>query len=233
MDYNYRPRTRYEKFGLGVYRALAQKFPQTYFVGGMVRDLLLGKKITDIDLATAARPEQVQKVLEASGIRHNMAFRKFGVVRAQQGKMIVEVATFRQDIPAANRYPEVRFVKAPKADSGRRDFTVNALYYDPRDGRILDFHGGLADLRKRRLKFIGVPARRIAEDPLRIIRALRFQAQLNFKLDAAAAHAIKKYFSLTKKLSRAKIEAEILKLPTSKQQKTLRKIINSYPLDAK
>jgi tRNA nucleotidyltransferase/poly(A) polymerase len=235
MKYTYRPKSSYEKFSVKVYNVLAENFPQTYFVGGMIRDLLLGEKITDIDLATSALPEQVRQALGRAGIACDLAFQKFGVVQARQpepGKRSLEITTFRQDLPAANRWPEVRFVKSPRSDSRRRDFTVNALYYKPGSGRVLDFHDGLADLKKRQLKFIGLPVKRITEDPLRIIRALRFCVQLNFKLESKTASAIGKCFYLTKKLSRSKIEAEISKLRDAKMKKTLRNIINSYPLDA-
>jgi tRNA nucleotidyltransferase/poly(A) polymerase len=233
MNHQYSPKKSLEKFGAQVYDALVDNFPQTYFVGGMVRDMLLNKKIHDIDLATEATPDQVVEVLQNRRIKIDASHRRFGVITAQQGIHRVEVATFRQDLAAPHRYPEVRFVKSPRSDSSRRDFTVNALYYDFKTGRIHDFHKGLGDLKKRQLKFIGNPARRVAEDPLRIIRALRFQLQLKFGLEKNTEQALQKHFSLANKLSQQKIAAEISKLPALAQQKSLRRIINSYHLTLK
>lgn len=235
MNYRYQPKTKYEKFGLQVYNALAESFPQTYFVGGMVRDMLLRRKIYDIDITTDALPREVETVLQASGIATDLSHVRYGLVSAWAGGQAgdkIEITTFRRDLPAPSRYPKVRFVKTAKADSRRRDFTVNGLYYKRKAGTIYDFYGGLTDLKKRQLKFIGLPTKRIAEDPLRIIRALRFQVQLNFQLEHRTAAAIKKYFPSVSKLSQSKIKKEIRKLPTTEQQNRLRKIINSYPLDA-
>ncbi len=233
MTFRYHPNSSYEKFGVTVYGALAENFPHTYFVGGMVRDMLLNRKITDIDIATGAKPQEVEKVLRQHGIVTDARDAHYGIIRAKQGRGTVEIATFRRDLPASTRYPEVRFINTPKADSLRRDFTINGLYYDYDAERIYDFHHGLSDLKKRQLKFIGPAARRVKEDPLRLIRAIRFQKQLKFSAEKKTAAAIKKYFPLVKKLSAARIETEINKLATLAQRKTLRRIINSLPLDAK
>lgn len=228
MKLQYHPKTNLEKFSLHVYATLAKEFPQTYFVGGMVRDWLRHKKIRDVDLTTIALPEKVKEILQRDKIPIDIDHSKFGVVRARQGDNYLEIATFRQDLKAANRYPKVRFVKSPRADSTRRDFTVNALYFSPKHGQLLDFHSGLKDLKKGQLKFIGDPIAKIKEDPLRIIRALRLQMQLNFFLEQKTATAIKKCFSLTEQLTRTKIAREVSKLPTRRQKKQLWTIINQY-----
>jgi tRNA nucleotidyltransferase/poly(A) polymerase len=221
--------TTYEKFGQNVYFALVENF-STYFVGGMVRDLLLQRKITDIDLATNASPGEIQAALARQHINFHSQHRKFAVITAYQGRYEVQITTFRQDLASTNRYPKIRLVKTPKQDSLRRDFTVNALYYSLKTRLILDFHEGLKDLQNRQLRFIGEPTKRIKEDPLRIVRALRFKTQLNFQLEKKTAAAITQNFYLLKKLSTARIETEVKRLPTTSQRKNLRKIINSYLL---
>ncbi len=233
MTYQYHPGSSYEKFALEVNDVLVENFCRTYFVGGAVRDMLLHRKIYDIDIATSAKPGQIEKILREKNIRCDARNSRYGVIVAKRSAGTVEITTFRQDLPSANRYPEVRLLNSPKPDSQRRDFTINALYYEIKTGKIYDFQDGLRDLEKRQLRFIGDPAQRIAQDPLRIIRALRFRVQLNFSLHRETEAAIKKYSFLIKKLSTTRIETEILKLRSEKQRKILRRIINSLPLDVK
>lgn len=223
--------TNLEKFGFKVYALLAHDFNQTFFVGGMVRDMLLEKEIRDIDLTTSAEPSMVEKLLKRHNITIDTDHEKFGVIRARQGTQYIEIATFRKDLPGPDRYSKVRFVKTAKSDSQRRDFTVNALYYNPKTGVTHDFHNGLIDLKKRQLKFIGKPEKRIKEDPLRIMRALRLQLQLNFSLEKKTETAIRNNFNLINNLSHAKIAQEVSKLQTKTKQKQLWKTINTT-LDA-
>ena len=230
MRINYKPTSDLEKFGVQVYSALVENFPQTFFVGGMVRDLLLKRKITDIDIATEAKPEQMVEELSLAKIAWVDANKKFGSIMAKQGSLQVEITTFRKDLKSQNRYPKVSFLKSPKPDSLRRDFTINSLYLNPKTKAILDFQNGLKDLKLRRIKFIGRPSVKITEDPLRILRALRFALVLNFNLEKNAKQAIKNKFYLVKRLTKTKIEKEINKIKTAHEKNILEKVINSPKL---
>jgi len=226
MKFTYKPKSNLEKFGNKVYSALVENFSQTFFVGGMVRDLLLKKKITDIDIATSATPEQIIVALNKLGVEHNDSHKKFGNIVARQGSNEVEVTTLRKDLKSVNRYPRVRFVSNPKADSIRRDFSINSLYLKPKLNIVLDFNRGLADIKKQTIRFIGNPKQRIVDDPLRIIRALRFALVLNFKLEAKTKNAIKNNFFLLNNLTKTKIQKEIAKVRDAGKRKTLKQFID-------
>lgn len=228
MELHYHPKTPLEKFGGIVFNTLVENFPQSYYVGGLVRDLILQKEISDIDIATSATPEQIIDKLKTKGIPLSDANKKFGSVIAKRDGLEVEITTLRQDIPSPNRYPKVKFVKSPKTDSARRDFTINALYFKPKDSLVLDYHRGLNDIKNKEIRFIGNAKKRIEEDPLRIIRGVRIALSLNFKLQAATKYAIKKNFFLIDKLTRTKLEKEISKIKNKIQQNSLRKVINNH-----
>jgi len=212
MKYTFKPKSDLEKFGYRVYNALVENFSRTYLVGGTVRDLLLNKKIKDIDIATIATPAQVAETLKKYFIEYNIGYIKMGIIIATNGKLAATIATFRKEIKTESRYPKIKFVKSALLDSQRRDFTINALYLSLKNHKILDFHNGLKDLKNKSIKFIGNPIAKIKEDPLRIIRALRFSLELNFKLEKKTKFAIKKYFHLTHTLSESRLKKEINKL---------------------
>src|SRR5207253_2960769 len=115
-------------------------------------------------------------------------------------------------------------------DANRRDFTVNALYFEANSGNILDFHGGLTYLKRKEIAFIGSPAQRILEDPLRIVRGLRFCLALDFTLEEKTKRAMQKNFSMLKSLTRTMVEKEVLKLKNKKREKILEKVINNPEL---
>jgi poly(A) polymerase len=160
-----------------------------YFAGGCVRDRLLGVEARDIDVATDARPEQVQRLFPRVT---DVTGKSFGVVRVLHGEQTFEVATFRQDGPYKDgRHPEsVRFV-TPQEDAQRRDFTINGLFYDPIADKLIDYVGGEADLRAKIVRAIGNPADRFAEDQLRLLRAIRFAARLMFTIEPKTWDAIR------------------------------------------
>ncbi len=222
----YHPKTNLEKFGFKIYNLLVENFPQTFYVGGMVRDLLLRKTVTDIDIATEAGPEQVAGLLSSAGVSADRAHQNFGIIIAKNSKHKIEIATFRRDSYGKTRYPKVTFVKNPKTDSMRRDFTVNALYFSPKNGKILDFHGGLKDLKLKNLKFIGDPAKRIKEDPLRIIRAIRFALQLNFKFENKTKLGLEKNFGMINQLTAARVKSELDKILDTRKKQIARAVIN-------
>ena len=166
---------------------------QALLVGGCVRDLLLGAKPKDFDVATSATPEEVRALFR----RSRLIGRRFRIAHVRFGRSeIIEVSTFRRfatapDIQDDQKHSEEGLLLRDNVygsleeDAFRRDFTVNALYYDPRTEEVLDYVGGLDDLRIRQLRCIGEAAVRLREDPVRLLRALRFQAKLDFELDPA------------------------------------------------
>ncbi len=214
-------------FSAQVYFLLVENFPQTYFVGGIVRNVILKKKISDVDIATSATPEKIIGLLKTHGVETSDTNKNFGSIVARRGSHTVEITTFRKDYHTKSRYPKVEFIKSSKVDSKRRDFTINALYLSPKTGKIFDYNGGIADVKKRLIRFIGHPKKRIEEDPLRIVRALRFALILKFKLELKTKAAIKNNLYLTKNLSKNKLEKEINKIQNRNQKNILKKVINS------
>ena len=161
-----------------VLEALAAGGVEARFVGGSVRDALLARPIGDIDIATPAPPERVMELLEKRGIKVVPTGIAHGTVTAITGTppRHFEITTLRRDVETYGRRARVAFDADWAADAARRDFTINAIYLDP-DGAIHDPVGGLADLQARRVRFVGDPATRIAEDVLRILRYYRFEAR--------------------------------------------------------
>ena len=182
---------------------------EAFWVGGCVRDMLLGKEPQDYDVATSARPEEVERLFP----RTVAVGKSFGVVRVIEGRWTIEVATFRAEAGYADgRHPsEVRFADA-RADAWRRDFTINGLFYDPVRGELHDWVGGRADLEGRLIRTIGPPEQRFAEDHLRMLRAVRFAAQLDFAIEERTLAAIRQHARLLERISAERIRDELLKL---------------------
>jgi poly(A) polymerase len=221
-------------FAQKVYTALVENSANTFFVGGMIRDAILSIEVTDVDIATALTPKEVRNILSKHNIKYDDSHVQFGIIIAQQGSTYVEIATFRKEVYGATRYPKVTYITKPHTDSLRRDFTINALYFSQKSAKILDFHGGLADMQNKTIRFIGDPKKRIQEDPLRIIRAIRFAIMLpGFKIDVAGQRSIKKYFSLLTTISESRKKSEIAKIKSVKNRSALEKIINNGILDKK
>ena len=165
--------------------------PTARVVGGAVRDALAKRPVTDIDLATPWPPTQVMQALEAAGIRAVPTGLDHGTVTAVADSRGFEVTTLRRDIETDGRHARVAFTDDWQADAARRDFTINAMSMT-RDGAVFDYFGGIADLRAGRLRFVGDPATRIAEDYLRILRFFRFFARYaSAPADPAALAAIR------------------------------------------
>lgn len=227
MQILYKPETELEQFGDQVYQIVAKNFPQTFFVGGMVRDKILDRQITDIDIATEARPEQTTHELEQGGIEYSLNYAQFGVIVAHQDSMQIELTTLRKDLPSSNRYADVEFITDPEQDSWRRDFTINALYLEPTTGNVFDFHKGLDDVEKKIIRIIGNPNIRFTEDPLRIVRALRFSLQLQFTIEPITNYAVKHNAHLLTTVTKQRIQTEIFKIKDEKTRNELEKLINS------
>jgi len=199
---------------LRVCEGLAERGYAAHVVGGAVRDLLLGIKPKDFDIATDARPEQVKPLFR----RALLIGRRFRLVHVMIGGETVEVSTFRAaDTGGAEKTEHGRVLRdnvfgTIEEDALRRDFTVNALYYDPASEEVIDYHGGLADLRKRRLRMIGDPEARFREDPVRMLRAVRLGAKLGLTLDAATRAPIKRLAPLLEHVPPPRLFEEMLKL---------------------
>ena len=203
-----------------------------YLVGGCVRDIILGKKPKDFDVATNATPEQVRSLFKNARI----IGRRFKIVHIRYGREIIEVTTFRANHDASNEIADgasrrkIKELDSAHSTSGmilrdnvygnidedalRRDFTINALYYSLDQFRVLDFCGGIEDLSSRSIRMIGDPEARYREDPVRMLRAIRFAAKLDFDLDAPTAEPIDKLAYLLESISSARLFDETIKLLT-------------------
>ena len=192
-----------------------------YVVGGAVRDLLVGLTPKDYDVATSATPEQVRHCFRRSRI----IGRRFQIVHVQAGSETIEVTTFRghhehQGGNQAQTDSEGRVLRDnvfgnQKDDAARRDFTVNALYFDPTSETIIDYHRGMADVKQKTLRMIGDPTTRYREDPVRMLRAVRLAAKLNLTIDPATRQPISELSSLIENVPPSRLFDEMLKLLTS------------------
>jgi len=226
---------------LSVVRTLQDRGFEAYIVGGAVRDLLLGLKPKDFDVATNATPEQVKSAFRRAFI----IGRRFRIVHVVYGRgrehEVIEVSTFRAHLDNADATQVTGNERSSKQelagmkhavdasgrvlrdnvwgpqdeDAARRDFTINAMYYDPETGEVIDYHGGIADAKKKVLRMIGDPATRYREDPVRIIRAVRFVAKLSdlgFSLEAKTAAPLKRMLKLLAEVPQSRLFDEMLKL---------------------
>lgn len=183
------------------------------YVGGAVRDTLLGLPVKDIDMATPLTPDAVIDRLAAADIRQVPTGIEHGTVTAILAGGPVEITTLRRDVSTDGRRATVAFAEAWEDDAARRDFTINALYADPVTREVHDWFGGLADLAARRVRFIGDAHARIREDHLRILRYFRFQARFGgHPADAAAEAACAELAPMLKGLSRERVAMELLNL---------------------
>lgn len=226
---------------LNVVRTLQDRGFKAYIVGGAVRDLLLGLKPKDFDVATNATPEQVKSAFRRAFI----IGRRFRIVHVVYGRgrehEVIEVSTFRAHLDNADATQVTGNERSSKQelagmkhavdasgrvlrdnvwgpqdeDAARRDFTINAMYYDPETQEVIDYHGGIADAKKKVLRMIGDPATRYREDPVRIIRAVRFAAKLSdlgFSLEAKTAAPLKRMLKLLAEVPQSRLFDEMLKL---------------------
>ncbi|QTD57539.1 CCA tRNA nucleotidyltransferase [Parasphingorhabdus cellanae] len=185
----------------------------TRFVGGAVRDTVLGLPVKDIDAATMLKPDAVMARLKQAGIKAVPTGIEHGTVTAVTDDGPVEITTLRRDVSTDGRRATVAFSDNWKEDAARRDFTINALFADPETLEISDYFGGLADLEKRHIRFIGSAEQRIAEDHLRIMRYFRFLARFGqHAIDQATFDACRNASRELSKLSRERVADELMKL---------------------
>ncbi len=195
--------------------ALGAHEGQTRYVGGCVRDTLLGLPVSDIDLATRLPPDMVMERLQDADLKAVPTGIAHGTVTAVLAEGPVEVTTLRRDVSTDGRRATIAYTGDWKEDAARRDFTINALSADPQRGNIFDYFDGLADLAARRVRFIGDPLTRIAEDHLRILRFFRFHARFGAgDPDPAGFEACAARANDLMALSRERIADELLKLLT-------------------
>ena len=185
-----------------------------YLVGGTVRDYLLGLPLNDMDAVTDATPTDIVKFLPDA----DTTFAHLGSLKYKDSSGVkFDITTLREESGYLDsRHPsKVNFVKDPKDDYKRRDFTVNAMYMD-KDLKIYDYCGGQKDLENRILRMVGNPDTRLKEDPLRILRAIRFHLMYNLKIEDSLMEAMRDRFYLLKNLNDAKIESEMSKIDLTK-----------------
>lgn len=182
---------------------------EAYWAGGCVRDMLIGVEPKDFDIVTSAKPDEIENLLE-----HTIPVgKKFGVILAIKNGHNFEIATFRSDSGYSDgRRPDAITFTNAKEDALRRDFTINGLFYDPTEDKILDYINGQEDLKEGLIKFIGDPEQRILEDNLRILRAVRFRNALNMQYAPDTYQAIKKHVHLIKNISTERIADELNKM---------------------
>jgi len=200
-----------------VCETLQENGHKAYVVGGAVRDLLIGAEPKDFDVATDATPEEVRRAFRRSRI----IGRRFQIVHVMMGQEQIEVTTFRGQLGEDTKKDEHGRVLHDNVfgtqaeDAARRDFTANALYYDPTTEAIVDYHHGVGDLKARTLRMIGEPRARYREDPVRMLRAVRLAAKLGLSIDPEAKRPIREMAGLLENVPAARLFDEMLKLLTS------------------
>ena len=221
-------RSQFSRHAVSIVERLQNAGYQAYLVGGCVRDQLLGITPKDFDVATSATPEQIRGEFRNARI----IGRRFKLVHVHFGRDIIEVATFRANHPEAEE-EQVESHRSSRNESGRilrdnvygtleedaqrRDFTINALYYDPVSERILDFANGVHDIRNRLIRLIGDPVQRYQEDPVRMLRAVRFAAKLDFGIEKHTVQPIRELAPMLREIPAARLFEESLKLFLSGQ----------------
>ena len=238
-------RHQIDSAALDVTDALQEAGYEGLLVGGCVRDLLVGQNPKDFDIATDATPEEVRDLFR----RARLIGRRFRIVHVRVGREVFEVSTFRRSAPAhdapvdAADEPVDRVHDAAgillrdnvfgtlEEDAFRRDFTVNALYFDPSTEQVIDFVGGLQDLEDRTLRLIGEPKLRLTEDPVRLLRAIRFQAKLHFELERTIAREIPHVADLLVEMPAARLFDEVSKMFLSGYGQAAWQLLCEYELN--
>ena len=212
----------------GIVKTLRQAGYPTYWVGGAVRDLRRGEEPEDIDLVTVATPEKIQEVYPDA----DLVGACFGVSLVKADGFVFEVATCREErgYSDGRRPDKVRYTRSFEMDIMRRDFTVNALLYEPNTGELIDYVAGLVDMDDRNVRAVGDPAVRFKEDYLRMLRAVRFAAKLDYNLAPSTFNAIRKYASRVKLLAPERVRAELELMLTGQAPVTALKLLKSTGL---
>jgi poly(A) polymerase len=221
-----RPPAAPESLARGIAERLQRAGFAAFWVGGCVRDVLLGRPPRDFDLATDARPEQVETLFRKT----IPVGKKFGVIIVVENGQQFQVATFRAEAEYQDgRHPGKVVFAGAEADALRRDFTVNGLFYDPLTEKIHDWVGGETDLRAGIIRTIGVPEERFGEDHLRMLRAVRFAVQLGFEIEPGTFAAIRAHADKIKRISAERVREELVKIfaPPAKETPALTAALSS------
>lgn len=241
-QHNLHPR-RISRHAVSVVEQLQRAGYEAYLVGGCVRDLLLDIEPKDFDVATSATPEEVRATFRNA----RLIGRRFKLAHVRFGREIIEVATFRanhdsdadtdsDDVSELSRQSESGRLLRDNVygtfedDAQRRDFTINALFYNPTDGHIHDFANGIHDVRNRQVRLIGDPIRRYQEDPVRMLRAVRFAAKLDFDIEPHTAEPIFELSELLHDIPPARLFDEVLKLLMSGQGELTFELLREHDL---
>jgi poly(A) polymerase len=212
-------------FALEIVRRLRRAGFQSLWAGGCVRDLILGEKPADYDVATDATPEQVMAVLPFPAVTVGVAFGVVRVRKPRQSNVEVEVATFRSDGAYVDgRRPESVVFGSPELDAARRDFTINGMFLDPLSGDLIDYVGGRADLTNHVLRAIGDPVARFREDKLRMLRAVRLAPRFHLEIEPATRAALESMTADVKAVSPERVAQELRRIlvhPTRAQAMNL------------
>lgn len=220
-------------FAISVCQKLQDAGYKAFIVGGAVRDLLIGAKPKDFDVATDATPEEVKKVTR----RAIIIGRRFRLVHVNKGAETIEVATFRGFAKQGVTKDEDGVITNDNVfgeqyeDAARRDFTVNAMYFDPISGDLYDYHHGLDDIREREIRMIGDPATRYREDPVRILRAIRIAAKLGFTIDEKTAAPMHYMQTLLLSVPSARLADEFSKMVLSGSAVACMELMNRYDIN--
>lgn len=198
-----------------IYQLIHLSGGEIRFVGGCVRDSIIGRDVSDIDLATNLRPEEIQAILDKHKIKYYSIGKEFGTITAIVDNQTIEITSLRKDVLCDGRYAKVAFTTSWKEDAQRRDFTVNGLSADL-DGNVYDYFNGIQDLIDKKIRFIGKAEERITEDYLRILRFFRFSAYFSNNIDEDGLAASIKHASNLKIISANRIKSELDKIFSSK-----------------
>ena len=228
----------FSRNAITVVEKLQRQGYEAYIVGGCLRDLLLGKHPKDFDVATNARPDQIQAVFQR---QCRLVGRRFRLAHIMFGRDVIEVATFRANHSDARSENQAKqsdegmllrdnVYGTIEQDAERRDFTVNALYYNPQDNTLRDYFNGIDDLKNGKLRLIGDPVTRYQEDPVRMLRSVRFMAKLDMFLEKPSEQPIRELAPLLKNIPPARLFDESLKLLQSGNGVKTYKLLRQYGL---
>lgn len=203
------PKNNYQRKVIALYDLLVENFSQTFFVGGSVRNLIWQTTVTDFDIATAATPKQIIKLLATAGYQVDVSAVRLGVLSVIIDHKPVQLATFRTEVYSGSRFPKIRFSKSMLRDAKRRDFTINTLYFNPKNKKISDPLNSFKDVTDKLLRSVGNPRTKFKEDPLRIVRAWRFAKTYRLAIEPATYEAMVELHQLVNRLSETRIKQEI------------------------
>ena len=204
-----------EKTAIKIVKAFQKAGFEAYFAGGSVRDLLMGNDPKDYDIATNAKPDEIEKIVDAIHLESKTVpiGKEFGVILGIVHGHPFEIATFRSDSSYSDgRHPDAVLFTSAKEDAYRRDFTINGMFYDPIKKEVLDFVKGQDDIKNKKIRFIGEAHERIKEDHLRILRAVRFRNNFGFEYGSRTKKALSELHHLINSISKERVQDELTKI---------------------